>query len=206
MIKNLETTDVQKKIIDAARELFINKGFKGATIRDIASASGTNIAMVNYYFRSKDKLFEAIFEESFGRIISKIFAYVDADLPFFELIEKWVCSYYEVMKSNPQLPLFIISEFKKNPAMLEEKIRMKNPYRVFARLATRINDEIRKGTIREIPLPNFLISVFSLCIFPFFLSPVATILLNLSQQQFEETLDNQKKFVVEFIINAIKKE
>ncbi|MDR0394740.1 MAG: TetR/AcrR family transcriptional regulator [Tannerella sp.] len=206
MIKDIEITDVQQKIIDAARELFIRKGLKETTVRDIANASGKNIAMINYYFRSKDNLFETIFEGSFEKLITRVFAHIDSDLPLFELIDKWVCTYYDSLHDDPKLPLFVIYEFQKNPERLIRKIRLKNPYQTFGKLAIRINKEVEKGTIKEIPVSNFILSVISLSVFPIILSTVAPTLLGLIDDQYKELLDGHKKFVVDFIINAIKKE
>lgn len=202
----MDVTDVRQKIMDAARELFINKGLKETTVRDIANASGRNIAMINYYFRSKENLFETIFEESFEKLIARIFAYIDSDLPLFELIDRWVCAYYDSLHDDPKLPLFIIYEIQKNPERLVRKIRLKNPYQTFGKLAIRIDREIERGRIKEIPTSNFILSVMSLSVFPMLLSTVAPALLGLMDDQYQELLDDHKRFVVDFIINAIKKE
>lgn len=204
MLDEQNSTEVRNKIIKVSRELFIQKGLKGTTVRDIAQASGTNVSMVNYHFRSKEKLFEAIFEEAFVVLVTRVFSAIDSDLPFFEMIKKWVYSYYDTLSEYPQLPNFVLSELSQNPALLEEKLKLKNPYQVYSKLAIRISEEEQKGTIRKVPVSNFLLSLVSLSIFPFVVKPMATAFLKLPKEQYEELLEDHKKYVVEYIINAIK--
>lgn len=206
MATKQESADVRNRIIGVSRDIFMKKGFKGTTVREIAAAAGVNVAMVNYYFQSKGNLFEAIFEESFGILVSRIFSAVDSDLPFFEMLRKWVYSYYEVLKEFPQMPVFVMTELSRNHETFEERLRLKNPYQIYAKLAIRISEEEKKGVIRKISVPDFLLNIASLCIFPFVFGPVATAFLNMPEKEYEEMLDAHKENVVEFIINAIRAE
>ena len=199
-------TEVQQKIVESARKLFIKKGLKGTTVRDIAAESGVNVAMVNYYFRSKEKLFDAIFEEAFSILAEKIFYLMDSDLPFFELIRKWIYSYYDMLFEYPDLPIFVLNELGANPQKLREKFIYKNVRLLYMKLAKRIKKEEAKGTIRPIPIPDFLLNVISLSIFPFAARPVATQFLNLSEADYAQLLDKHREYVAGFVINAIKME
>jgi len=206
MTKENKHQKAQQKIRNAARQLFIKKGFKGTTVRDIAALAGTNVAMVNYYFSSKEKLFNSIFEEYFSMLLQKVFAILDSDLPFFDLIRQWVSSYYDMLLEYPDLPIFVLNELAKNPDKIGETFKMGAPYQLYARLAIRINEEEKKGTIRKLPLSNFFLNIISLSIFPFLAKPVAIQFLNLPEQNYTEMLDNHREFVSDFIIRAIKKE
>ena len=197
--------EAQQKIIDAARNLFIKKGFKATTVRDIATQSGTNVAMVNYYFRSKENLFNAIFEESFLILVQKVFSILDSDLPFFELIREWISSYYDMLLEYPDLPIFVLNELAKNPDKLGTTFKQKTPYQLYAKLAIRINEEEKKGMIHTLSLSDFFLNVLSLSVFPFIAKPIVTQFLNLSEKDYTEMLDNHRDFVVDFIIKAIKK-
>ncbi|MDR1115987.1 MAG: TetR/AcrR family transcriptional regulator [Tannerella sp.] len=204
MIKDDSYTEVQRKIVEAARKLFVKKGFKGTTVRDIATLSGTNVAMVNYYFRSKEKLFDYIFEEAFSILMKRIFSIMDADLSFFDLIRKWVSSYYDTLLKYPDLPIFVLTELAQNPDKLSETFKLKNPYQLYAKLAVRINEEEKKGTIRTFSLSNFFLNVISLSVFPFIAKPMVIQFLNLSEKEYLELLDNHGQFVADFIIKAIR--
>jgi AcrR family transcriptional regulator len=203
MLKENHPKEVREKIIESARELFTTTGLKETTVRDIASASGTNMAMVNYYFHSKDKLFMAIFEEAFIVLSNKIFSAIDSNLPFFDMIRKWVDSYYETLMEYPQLPIFIINELSKNPHILEDKLMLKTPYQLYAKLAIYINEEEKKGAIRKISVSDFLLNLVSISVFPFVVRPVATKYLNIPDNQYKELLQSHKESVAEFIIHAI---
>ena len=198
-------TEVQEKIADIARNLFVKKGLKGTTVRDIAAESGVNVAMVNYYFRSKEKLFDTIFEEAFTLLADKLFYLVDSDLPFFELIRKWIYSYYDMLFEYPDFPVFVLNELVANPQKLSEKFKSMKPYRLYVKLSERIKDEEVKGTIRPVPIPDFLLNVISLSVFPFAISPVATQFLDLSESDYMKLLDGHREYVADFVINAIKK-
>ena len=206
MTKEDKHKEAQQKIIDAARRLFIKKGFKATTVRDIAALSGTNVAMVNYYFSSKENLFNSIFEESFSILLQKIFSIMDSDLPFFELIHKWISSYYDMLLEYPDLPIFVLNELAKNSDKLGEFFKLKNPYQLYAKLAIRINEEEKNGTIRKLPLSDFFLNILSLSVFPFIAKPMVKQFLNLSEKDCSEMLNNHRDFVVDFIIRAIKKD
>jgi AcrR family transcriptional regulator len=206
MIKVDDYTEVQQKILNAARILFVKKGFKGTTVRDIATLSGTNVAMVSYYFRSKENLFDSIFEEAFSILMQKIFSILDSDLPFFDLIHKWVSSYYETLLEYPDLPIFVMTELAQNPDKLSETFKLKSPYQLYAKLAIRINEEEKKGTIRIFSLPDFFLNVISLSVFPFIAKQVVVQFLNLSEKKYLELLDSHGAFVADFIIRAIRKD
>jgi AcrR family transcriptional regulator len=204
MIKEEKSNEVMDSIVLTAKELFINKGLKGTTIRDIATASGTNVAMVNYYFRSKNNLFEAIFDEAFETVAGGVFSAIDSDLPFFEMIRKWVYFYFDTLMENPQLPFFVMHELSQNPSRIETKLKEKNSHRIYKKLEVRIREEEAKGTIRKIETIDFLLNIVSLSIFPFVFRPILTAFSNVPYEYYQKILKNHKESVVEFIINAIK--
>jgi AcrR family transcriptional regulator len=196
-------TEGQRKIIEIARELFVKKGFKGTTVRDIAAESGVNVAMVNYYFRSKEKLFDAIFEEAFSILSEKIFSLLDSDLPFFEMLRNWIYSYYDTLLQYPYLPLFVMRELSINPNRLSNCF-YKDPYTLYVKLTKLLEAEEAKGTIRPVPIPDFLLNIISLSIFPFAAKPIVNQFLNISELQYMELVDKHREYVVDFVIRAIK--
>ncbi|MDR1810076.1 MAG: TetR/AcrR family transcriptional regulator [Prevotella sp.] len=206
MLNNDNYTDVQRKIVEAARHLFVKKGIKGTTVRDIAKVADVNVAMVNYYFRSKENLFATIFDEAFGILSERIFYLIDADLPFFELIRRWVYSYYDLLWEYPDLPIFVLNELAKNPHILDDKFKLKDPYQLYVKLAFRIREEEKKGLIHPVPVSDFLLNIISLSIFPFAAKPVVTQFLHLSDTQYMDLASKHKEYVADFIIRAIKVE
>lgn len=204
MINDRDPHEVKRKILKEAKILFIKNGYNGTSIRDIAKASDTNVAMVNYYFQSKYNLFEIIFEEAMEILTQKIFLTLGSDMPFFELIETWIHTYYEILFEYPQIPMFILNEVSLNPQRLTTRIKSKNPFQAFEQIAKRIQDETAKGTIRETPSADFLLNIISLSLFPFMFGELAMALMDVSREKYSELIANHKKYVVEFTINALQ--
>ncbi len=203
-MKTTKETEVKDRILDVSRKLFVEKGYTGTSIRDIATEAEVNVAMVNYYFKSKHDLFEMIFEESVNILINKIFGIIRSDLPFYDLLNTWVDSYYDMLSKNSQLPIFVLNEIHQNPGHLLEFINRRNPSMLFGVLQNRINKEIEKGTIKEIPVMNLLLSILSLSIFPFVLGGILTLVTGEKSEEYYAALEKHKKFAVQFITDAIK--
>lgn len=204
MINEKTSLEVKKRIQKEAKVLFIKNGYNGTSVRDIAKASDTNVAMVNYYFKSKYNLFEIIFEEAMEILTQKIFLTLGSDMPFFELIETWIHTYYEILFEYPQIPMFILNEVSLNPERLTTRIKSKNPFQAFEQIAKRIENETAKGTIIETPSADFLLNIISLSLFPFMFGELAMALMDVSREKYSELIDNHKKYVVEFTINALQ--
>lgn len=204
MIKEIDNNDVKGRIMHVARELFIKNGYNGTSIRDIATASETNVAMVNYYYHSKYNLFEYIFEESLNVLIKRVFPILESDKPIFNLIEEWIDSYYETLTEFPQIPIFILNEISQHPERLTERVGRRDPYGIFVKISNRLEDEMRKGNIRKTPPLDFLLNVLSLCVFPFMFGTLATRVAGRTMEEYHEVLMQHKEYVKSFVIQAIK--
>ncbi|MBB4037861.1 AcrR family transcriptional regulator [Dysgonomonas hofstadii] len=204
MFNNEESSVVKDRILNEAQKLFIKNGFKGTSVRDIAKASGTNVAMVNYYFKSKYSLFEIIFEEALDVLTGRVFATITSDLPIYELIETWIHTYYEILFEYPQIAAFILNEVTLNPEGLTHRIKNRNPLNAFTKIEERIEEEARKGTIRKTPAADFLLNILSLCMFPFLFGNLAMTLMEVPRETYNMLIANHEKYVIEFVINALK--
>jgi len=204
MFNKEESSEVKERIQKEAQILFIKNGFKGTSVRDIAKASDTSVAMVNYYFKSKYNLFEIIFEDALDVLTKRIFETINSDLPFFELIEMWIHNYYEILFQYPQIAAFILNEVTLNPEGLTNRIKNRNPYNSFAKVEQRIIEEVEKGTIRETPTADFLLNVLSLCMFPFMFGNLAVTLMEIPSGIYNQLIANHEKYVIQFVINALK--
>ena len=199
-----QPSGVKDRILKAAKELFISKGFAGTSIRDIASASDSNVAHVKYYFQSKANLFEIIFDEAFDILINRVSATITSDLPFEEMIERWITTYFELLPHYPQIPMFVLSEINHSPDALVDKIARKNPEKIFNRLSERMEEEIKKGTIRPVPVFDLGLNILSLCMFPFMFSGFATRTVGISRSEYNALVANHKQHVVDFVLRALK--
>ena len=117
--KNKELT-TEEKIIDAARKLFTQNGFSATKTRDIAEEAGINLALLNYYFRSKQNLFQIIIEEKFDQLFGVIIPILsNSEISIEEKIETLVTNYTNLLLGNDDLPLFVLSEIKTNEFLIK---------------------------------------------------------------------------------------
>jgi AcrR family transcriptional regulator len=204
MFNNEDSSEVKARILKEAQVLFIKNGYKGTSVRDIAKASDTNVAMVNYYFKSKYNLFEIIFEDALDVLTKRIFETITSDLPFFELIETCIHTYYEILFEYPQIAAFILNEVSLNPEGLTHRIKKRNPYGSFSKIERRIKAEVEKGTIKETPAADFLLNILSMCMFPFMFGNLAMTLMEIPNSTYTQLIANHEKYVIEFTISALK--
>jgi AcrR family transcriptional regulator len=201
------TLDVKERILQVSRELFIKNGYDGTSVRDIAAASGTNVAHIKYYFQSKYKLFEIIFEEAFNILIQRVFSIIQSDMPFFELIEAWINAYYEILPEYPQIPIFILNEINHgnhNQDSLIKLAKKQNPLEKFSIFTRRLDEEMKKGTIKETSVVDLGLNVVSLCVFPFMLGKFAARVSGISMDEYYAIMEKHKLYVIQFILNALK--
>lgn len=163
MESNGKTNPVRQRIIDSARELFISNGYDGTSIRDIANASDTNVAMVNYYFRSKLGLFEIIFGEAFDILVTRIFKVLASEKPTMDIIETWIDTYYSLLAQYPQIPNFILTAATHNPETIAAHAWEHDPEKVFGRFSELLGKEVAAGEIRDYPAIDVALNIVSLC-------------------------------------------
>ncbi|MEO6687147.1 MAG: helix-turn-helix domain-containing protein, partial [Dyadobacter sp.] len=106
----------EEKIMEAARKVFTEKGYAAARTRDIAEESGINLALLNYYFRSKEKLFELVMLEKVNKLFGTIIPILtDETTELEEKLDRIAESYIDLLLVNPDLPIFVLSEIRRRP-------------------------------------------------------------------------------------------
>jgi len=196
-------TSTEEKILLAAKEVFIQKGYAAARMQEIADKAEINKGLLHYYFKNKDKLFSAVFMEAFHKFAPRLNQIFEADLPLFEKIESFVDEYIDVLLENPNIPLFVIHEMHQKPKDFIEKI-MKNKDRPNPmKLIVQIQSEVQKGNIREINPLQLVMNMMSMCIFPFAASPLFQNMLQMDQHTYLQFMQLRKKEVSSFIIESI---
>ncbi|HRD81498.1 MAG TPA: TetR family transcriptional regulator [Saprospiraceae bacterium] len=195
----------EEKIKDAARVVFHTKGFAATRTRDIAEAAGLNLALLNYYFRSKEKLFDIIMMETMmGFMGGMMFVFNDEESSFEEKVEKTVSSYIDLLIKEPQIPLFIMNELQRNPAGLAGKLNIKSVLlnSVFARQYQEVMN--RRGG-EPLHIMQFVMSLMGLLVFPFMGRPMLKIIGDLNDEKFVTMMKERKKLVpvwIEAILSA----
>ncbi len=197
-----EKKDTEQTIKEAAKKIFLVNGLKGARMQAIADEAGINRAMLHYYFRTKDKLFEVIFSDAMTEMNQRMGAIITSDLPILKKIEHFVHGYSESAISNPEFDLFIINEFRQNPTYFDEMMKTSNAGTVIKGFASEIEKAIDKKEIVGNPNQIFL-SIIALCIFPFAAKTMVRTMLGHSEKQYTKLLEERKDFLMQFIIKAI---
>ena len=114
--------DTERRIMEAAARVFMQKGRLGASMQDIADEAGINRTLLHYYFRNKEKLFDTIFEKLFSKLLPAVVQALSSDLPFLEKIEIFAETYANLLNENPFLPVFVFQEISLNPDRLVKRI------------------------------------------------------------------------------------
>jgi AcrR family transcriptional regulator len=189
----------EEKIKQAARKLFTMKGYAATKTRDIAQEAGINLALVNYYFRSKEKLFHLIRTESLQKIGEEIVRIIsDADTTLEEKIKKLVACYTETLMNEPDIPLFVLNEIRNNPEQLVDKIGIRDKVMNSA-LMHQLMQRITEGKIRPIHPVHFIINTISLTVFPFVAGPMLKLVANLDDTAFTAIVNERKELVPEWL-------
>ncbi|HAS40917.1 MAG TPA: TetR/AcrR family transcriptional regulator [Microscillaceae bacterium] len=194
----------EQKILEVATEVFQQKGYAGARMQDIADKAQINRAMLHYYYRNKEKLFEGIFQNAFQKLIPSMNEVFDADLPLFDKIRQVVNNYITLVFQNRNLPLFVLHELQQNPEKFVSNFFVHHTRPNPAKLIQQIQEEIKAGNIRPIMPQHLVMNMMSLCIFPFVSQPVFQQVFQIGDAQYEQFLESRKTEVAEFIIESIK--
>lgn len=178
----------EEKIIAAAQDVFTRKGFAATRTRDIAEAAGINLALLNYYFRSKVKLFQLIMEGNLFKFFNTVLKLLNDDKTSLEnKIEQFVENYTELLLKNQDLPLFVFNELKNQPNLFTQKLKVKS------RL---MNSSFYAQIIKQKPDSDpiqFLVSLLGMTIFPF----VAKNVLFPEKEEFTDFVRKRKVIVVQ---------
>jgi TetR/AcrR family transcriptional regulator len=195
--------NTEQQILNAAKTVFLKKGFDGARMQEIADEAGMNKALLHYYFRSKDKLFDAIFQEAFQQFLPQISETMISEKPFIEKIWFFIDSYIELMLNNPHLPIFILNEINRNPGRLVNIIK---GFGIRPEIfLLQIEKEMDAGNIHPVDPRHLLVNMLSMCIFPFAGRPmVQAMLFGNDAAEYQKFLIQRKTEVTLFIMNALK--
>jgi AcrR family transcriptional regulator len=170
-----EEKSKEQAIIEAAEHEFLERGFETATMTNIAAQAGVTHALLHYYFRSKEKLFDLIFEKKVILLKESLLSSFDnKDLPFCLKIRHGVEAHFDFLKAHPALPRFIINELISKPARMKlVKNKIKTTIEsILEQLAAEIEKEVREGRINPVDPLTLLIDIASMNVFVFAVLPL----------------------------------
>jgi len=192
----------EEKIRNAALRVFIQKGSSNCTSREIAREAGMNVALVNYYFRSKSKLFAIIFESVMQDFLKSMVQVFSSELPIREKIRILIEREFEFLGQHPDIPNFVLNELARNPQAIEGFIpvlNMVNESGVF--------DEAKKlqalGEMRQMDIVQITILIMSNCQYPFMAQPLMKVIHGVSNETYKEHLIAHKTHAVNMVIGYL---
>ena len=198
-----EYSETEIKIKTAAKSLFLRKGYSATTTRDISKESDINLALLNYYFTSKKKLFEIIMLETFYDFISKMVeVYNDEKSSLEEKLELTSSKYIDMIIAEPHLPTFVVNELKNNPSSI---LKILKGQIMESKLVDQYNDGVKKGVYKKIDPIHFVTNILSLIVFPFISSPIIIKMKKFNRKEFNDMMHERKKLIPQWILQMIKK-
>jgi len=195
----------EEKIKEAAKSVFVRNGYSGARMQDIADEAGINKALLHYYFRSKEKLFELIFFEVFDVVIPQLKATVSTDQLVAEKIKAFVSTYIDVIQANPHVPIFILHELSQGADRFVEKLKQRQVLPEMAQFMLQLMSEMEAGKVKSFQPLHLFMNIISMCAFPFVAKPLLQAVSGLSEEDWTVLMDERKEEVTRFILSAIKK-
>lgn len=196
------STNSEQHILEAARKVFIAKGMEGARMQEIADEAGINKALLHYYFRNKDKLFQAVFLEAFQKFLPQIELLINSELPFLDKLEIFIQNYICIIIENPYIPGFVLHELTRNPQRLAGLLV--NKAERMPEFLAMIQHEIDNGVLKPFDPRQIIINSLALCIFPFVARPITQAVFFANDRDvYDNFLEQRKSAVYDFIRSAI---
>ena len=206
---NQEKQSKEQQILASAEQEFLTKGYDGARTTSIAQAAGVTHAMLHYYFRTKEQLFERIVDEKFETMSHSMFAIMgDPSLPIVERIKGGIEAHFDFVAQNPLLPRFVINEIISRPERYDVLYKRVGAIidNVYRGLQSEINRSAERGEIERVDIKMLFISIMSLNIFTFLAYPFMEPLMGELMVNRERFLAERKAENIETILRRIKKQ
>jgi AcrR family transcriptional regulator len=190
---NKKDVTTEEKIKAAAKTVFYKKGFAATRTRDIAEEAGLNLALLNYYFRSKAKLFEIIMVETLsGFVNSMAIVFNDENTSLKEKVELVATRYIDFIIKEPEIPTFIVTEIRNNPEAFLKKLPVKEMV-ISSVFMKQFQEAVEKKKISENNPLHFLMNLMGLVVFPFIAKPIIMGSRNLETAEFNGLMQERKK-------------
>lgn len=197
-------SNLEERIIEVAKSLFMEKGYSDTSMSEIAEKVGINRPGLHYYFRTKDKMFNAVF----GMIVMSVAPkfqniILQKDLPIATRVEKVIDVYYQMLQKNPYLPLFILREMNRDINFLFNAFRSLDVANFFEGLKTSLQEEMANGKLKQVPLRIVFFTFYSALIFPFISRNLISLEMLNENETFEGLLVEWKPYIVKQMVNLL---
>jgi len=198
-----ENESIEEQILVAAFNVFVEKGFENAKMQDIANQAGIKRTVLNYYFRSKELLYQKIAKTILRQALPNMLKILKSDLSFEQKIKDFVENYIDLVLKNPFMPLFIINELNHLGSAFIEKMLdgVKPDIDIFLE---HVKDEMDKGNIVKINPIQVPLHIISLCAFPIIGKPMVMLITNSNEKLYIEIIQERKAEITRLVLKGLK--
>jgi len=196
----------EEKIFEAATDVFLDKGLDGSRMQDIATHAGINKSLLHYYYRTKDQLFNTVFEMIARKMIKKFSPVFDTNLTLEEKIRFFFREHITFLQENPRLPGFLLNELNRNPARIKKILDNIEINDLWAAFLDQHAHELEKYNITKESIPQLMTSIAAISVFPFAARGIIEAILEKAGIDFNSYIEERKLFAADFVINALKKQ
>ncbi|MCD8134869.1 MAG: TetR/AcrR family transcriptional regulator [Parabacteroides gordonii] len=157
-----EVITMENRILEAAKQVFVRKGYEATKMGDVAAEAGIGRTALHYYYRTKEMLFDAIFDQLIGALLPNLGAIIDENTSFLEKLQ-----YVKTLQRNPLFPIFVINELERAPEHIYHSI-LKNPSRIepIIRMRRQMEKEMEQGLLKKLPVYYVATTLISLLVSP----------------------------------------
>ncbi len=192
----MTANDTEERIIREARRLFIERGYENTSMSDIAQAAEINRPALHYYFRTKEKMFSAVFTDIIASVVPKIEYILTKDMPIGERIGEIVDEYMVTFREYPYLPAFILNEANRDISHLEETVRNMGMPWYFVRIRESLQAEMAAGKLKTVPIYDVLFTFYGLMLFPVLSRNMVTAVFATDNLTYNDILSQWKPYIV----------
>jgi len=197
--------------MEAAHTVFLRRGTAGARMQEIATEAGVNQALLHYYFRSKQQLAAAVFHQVAMRLLPPVLEVLGSDAEIEEKVRRVIAIELEQLSRSPYVPAYLISEMSQHQERLPAFLKAMTGLEIEGvvppvrdTLARQIEERVRAGTMRSIPVEQFVVNLIALCVFPFAARPLLCAALDLDEPRFQRFIEERKVELPAFFLNALR--
>ncbi len=202
MEKDIST---EEKIKEAARRIFQQKGYAATRTRDIAEEAGINMALLNYYFRSKEKLFEIVMAEGFNQLFFSLRTILnDAGTSLSQKIDAMVPAYIDMLVKNPNLPIFVLGEIQAHPERFKAKLGINRKLVTGSDTFGQLQEQLKQIGMKDVNPFHFVLNMLSMTLFPFIAKPLIQRLTEMDDDAFRDFVNERKIFIPMWIKNILQ--
>jgi len=204
-------SDTETRILDAAHAVFMRRGTAGARMTEIAREAGVNHALVHYYFRSKQRLAEAVFRRAIGQFFPAMIGVLASDAPLEDKVRMVAAAQIDMLLRNRYLPGYLLAELNHYPERAEQLLSTMSGTtpanlrtRLFGTLGQQLDEAARRGVLREIRPQEFVLNLVSMVVYPFAARPLVMAIMGLDDEAFTAAMEERKKEIPGFFLAALR--